>query len=118
METHIRKRVESDLTEEEDPGEMACNGGCKGKWSRYSFEELDWNQDPLAEDGLWHAHSSISECAACLCIVYSTLITVCAPRYCAMCAMSKLVTQQLHRPSSYTRRRRIARLDLQDVCDK
>ena len=43
----------------EDAGEMACTGGCKGNWSRYSFEELDWNQDPLAEDG-------IVQCIQCL----------------------------------------------------
>ena len=33
-------------------GEMACTGGCEGKWSRYKFDELDWNGDPLAEDGI------------------------------------------------------------------
>ena len=67
----IRKRVEPDERDEEEDGEISCTGGCKGKWSQYKFEELDWNQDPLAEDGLWHAHSSISECSVCLCIVYS-----------------------------------------------
>ena len=48
---------ESDESEEQDSGEdgeMACTGGCKDKWSRYGFDELDWNDDPLAEDGLWH----------------------------------------------------------------
>ena len=54
----MSKKEESDESEEEvtdeDAGEMACTGGCKGNWSRYSFEELDWNSDPLAEDGLWH----------------------------------------------------------------
>ena len=41
---------------EEDAGEMACVGGCKGEWNRYSFEELDWNQDPFAEDAAQELH--------------------------------------------------------------
>ena len=52
-EEEVKESGESEVeVEVEDAGEMACTGGCKCKWSRYSFEELDWNQDPLAEDGL------------------------------------------------------------------
>jgi len=40
-------------------GVMACPGGCKGTWSRYNFDELDWNNDSLAEDGQWHTFSSL-----------------------------------------------------------
>ena len=48
---------ESDECEEQsgetnEDGEMSCTGGCEGKWSRYNFNELDWNDDPLAEDGI------------------------------------------------------------------
>ena len=55
-ESEEEEEEDSCESDEEEDGEMACTGGCKGKWSRYSFEELDWNQDPLAEDGLWHAY--------------------------------------------------------------
>ena len=56
---------EEDVKEEET-GEMACNGGCIGKWSQYRFDELDWNQDPLAEDGVCHTYSSSSVYSSCL----------------------------------------------------
>ena len=46
---------ESDEHESEEDGEMSCTGGCKGKWGKYRFEEQNWNDDPLAKDGLWHA---------------------------------------------------------------
>lgn len=58
---------EEDVKEEET-GEMACNGGCIGKWSQYRFDELDWNQDPLAEDGVCHTYSSSSVYSSCLCV--------------------------------------------------
>ena len=43
------KRQESEVD-----GEMACTGGCKGKRRRYRFNEHNWNDDPLAEDGMRH----------------------------------------------------------------
>ena len=50
----IDESEESEQQENEEDGEMLCTGGCKGKWSRYRFNEQDWNDDPLAEDGMWH----------------------------------------------------------------
>ena len=76
-EEEVEEAIESKEEEvEEDAGEMSCTGGCKGKWSRYSFEELDWNQDPLAEDGLWHAY--------CLLSVYCDLfvLALCSCSHC------------------------------------
>ena len=52
MEESGESKDESE--EEEGHDEMACAGGCKGNWTRYSFEELDWNQDPYAKDGQRH----------------------------------------------------------------
>ena len=49
------KTDESEGQESEEDGEMSCTGGCKGKWSRYRFNEQNWNDDSLAEDGMWHA---------------------------------------------------------------
>ena len=56
MNEEKEESSESEDQESEEDGEMACTGGCKGKWSRYRFNELDWNDDPLAEDGLWHTN--------------------------------------------------------------
>ena len=66
--TRCADEQESDESEKEQEteqdGEMACTGGCTGKWSQYSFEELDWLEDPLAADhGLWH----VLWVAVCLC---------------------------------------------------
>jgi hypothetical protein len=50
-----REPDESDEHENEVDGELSCTGGCKGKWSRYRFNEQNSNDDSLAEDGMWHA---------------------------------------------------------------
>jgi hypothetical protein len=86
-EVEVEGSWKSDEEAEEDAGEMACAGGCKGKWSRYSFEELDWNQDPLAED-VCGTHSgclfwsvparaprlTVCLCSQVLCIVFNVAI--------------------------------------------
>ena len=59
----VSKQEESDVSDED--GELLCTGGCSGEWSRYRFNEQNWNDDSLAEDGLWHAcyrHLCILNC--------------------------------------------------------
>ena len=68
-EEEVEESCESKEEAEEGADKMACNGGCIGKWSQYRFDELDWNQDPLAEDGVCHTYSSSS--------VYSSCLSVC-----------------------------------------
>ena len=63
---------ESEKEESEEDGDMACTGGCKGKWSQYMFDELDWNDDPLAEDGLCHTYA--------LPTLYSRCVWLCSYR--------------------------------------
>ena len=56
-ERNVSKRqrtqeAEEEEEAEEDVGQMACCGrGCNGQWRQYRFEELDWDDDPFAEDG-------------------------------------------------------------------
>ena len=52
----MNEEDESDEREQQENSEMSCTGGCKGKWSRYRFNEQDWNDDPLAEHGMLHAY--------------------------------------------------------------
>ena len=62
---------ESEDQESEEDGEMACTGGCKGKWSRYRFTELDYKDDSLAEDGLWHTYAFPSLYYHYVCAVFT-----------------------------------------------
>ena len=82
----VVKEEESDESEEqgsEGDGEMTCTGGCKGEWSRYRFNEQNWNDDPLAEDGMWHAWLSrlyiLTVCGCALTISWccQVLFSVC-----------------------------------------
>ena len=70
------KSNESEDQESEEDGEMACTGGCKGKWSRYRFSELDWNDDSLAEDGLWHTNTIQPLCPHYVCLWCQVLFNV------------------------------------------
>ena len=88
---------ESDECEEQSgetngDGEMSCTGGCEGKWSRYNFNELDWNDDPIEEDG-------IVQCEQCNNWSHNNCV--------GRAATHNLVQG---RPTS--------RLDLQRVCDR
>ena len=73
-------------SEEDADGDMLCSGGCTGRWSHYKFDELDWNEDPLAEDGAYDLHTHLSlSVARFLAIVCCTL-----PRRCLLHAPSSL----------------------------
>ena len=56
--------------------EMLCTGGCTGKWSRYKFNEQNWNQDLLAEDG-----DMLTQCHLFILTVCGCALTVdCCPQ--------------------------------------
>ena len=66
---------ESEQQESEEDGEMACTGGCKGKWSRYRFNDQNWNDDPLAGDGMWHEYCTLSYHHLCILTAHGCALT-------------------------------------------
>ena len=104
----------SEKSQEEEQGvdgEMACNGGSIGKWGQYSFEELNWESDPLAAAGLWHALRLV----VCLCT--RTMLSAHTDGFCpqVLCSVCNVAITPMSLCGETRPGRPTDRLDLQSV---